>query len=280
VQLPAPVDDAVHAHLRELDRAVPDLVEGLYLTGSVAMGDFRSGRGPTRWAPSGAARSDVDFVALVRARPDDDAVAALTGVHRRLAGRRGRPPVEGVYLTRADLAGDPVDATGLVHTHGGRVGRDGAGQPVLWQEMAQLAVAVRGPDRAELDVSTDRGRLDGWLRGNLDGYWRRWHAACSRAASPAGLLGLTHWLPVWGVLGVARIDHTLRTGLVCSKTAAGRAALEVFDPRWHRVLDECLRLRTGGSGRPRYANPIGRRRDALDFVAAVIAADGRPSEAG
>jgi hypothetical protein len=272
VQLPTAVDDVVHSHLRELDRAVPGLVEGLYLTGSVALGDFRTGRGPTRWAPSGAARSDVDFVALVRTRPDDAAVGALTGAHRRLAARRGRPPVEGVYLTRADLAGDPADATGLVHAHGGRVGRDGTGQPVLWQEVAQLAVAVRGPDRAELDVSTDRARLDGWLRENLDTYWRRWHAGCSRALSPAGVLGLTHWPPVWGVLGAARIHHTLRTGLICSKTDAGRHAREAFDPRWHRILDECLRLRTGGPGRPRYASPVARRRDALDFVATVIAA--------
>src|SRR3712207_8847658 len=56
---------------------------------------------------------------------------------------------------------------------------DGAGQPVLWQEMAQLAVAVRGPHRDELDVRTDREQLAGWLRGNLDGYWRRWHAGRS-----------------------------------------------------------------------------------------------------
>jgi hypothetical protein len=247
-------------------------VEGFYLTGSVAMGDFRPGRGPTRWAPSGAARSDIDFVALVDGPPDDAAVEALAGAHRRLAATRGRPPVDGVYLTRADLAGDPAAATGLVHVHDGRVGRDGSGQPVLWQEMAQLAVPVRGPGRAELDVRTDREQLVAWVRGNLDGYWRRWHAGCSRALSPAGALGLTHWVPVWGVLGVARLHHTVETGLICSKTDGGRYARSAFGPRWHRVLDECLRIRTARPGRPRYASPVARRRDALDFVAAVIAA--------
>jgi hypothetical protein len=137
--------------------------------------------------------------------------------------------------------------------------------------MAQLAVAVRGPHRDELDVRADRAQLTGWLRGNLDGYWRRWHARCSRRLSPAGALGLTHWVPVWGVLGVARIHHTLHTGQVCSKSAGARYALETFDRRWHRVLGECLRLREG-SGRPRYANPVARRRDALAFVDAVIGA--------
>lgn len=287
MELPALVDDAVRTHLSELDRAVPGLVEGLYLTGSVAMGDFRTGRGPTRWAPSGAARSDIDFVALVAEPPDGDAVEALAGVHRRHTAVRGRPPVDGLYLTRADLAGDPATATGLVEAHGGRVDRDGTGDPVRWQEMAQLAVAVRGPDRAELDVRTDRARLDEWLRDNLHGYWRRWHAGCSRWLSPAGVAGLAHWLPVWGVLGVARIHHTLDTGLICSKSAAGRYALDTFDARWHRILDECLRLRTAAPRRPRYANPVARRRDALDLVAAVIAAGtagpgpgSRPSRCG
>ncbi|MCO1659451.1 aminoglycoside adenylyltransferase domain-containing protein [Pseudonocardia humida] len=272
MELPALVEDTVRTHLDELDRAVPGLVEGLYLTGSAAMGDFRTGRGPTRWAPSGAARSDIDFVALVAAAPDDAAVEALAGVHRGHAAVRGRPPVDGLYLTRHDLAGDPLAATGLVQAHGGRVDRGGTGDPVRWQEVAQLAVAVRGPDRAELDVRTDRARLDEWLRANLDGYWRRWHAGCSRWLSPAGALSLTHWLPVWGVLGVARIHHTLHTGLICSKSDAARYALETFDRRWHRVLDECLRLRTAAPGRPRYASPVARRRDALAFVAAVIAA--------
>jgi aminoglycoside adenylyltransferase-like protein len=271
VDLPAPVADTVRAHLRALDDAVPGLVEGLYLTGSVAMGDFRRGRGPTGWAPSGAARSDVDFVAVTRERPDGAAVAALAGVHRGLAVR-GRPPVEGVYLTRDDLAGDPVAATGLVRAHGGRVDRDGAGHPVLWQEVAQLAVAVRGPHRDELDVRTDRDALVAWVRGNLDGYWRRWHGRCDRPLSVAGVLGLTHWLPVWGVLGVSRLHHTVATGSICSKTAGGRYALDAFDARWHRVVHECLRIRTARGGLPRYANPVARRRDALDFVAMVIAA--------
>jgi hypothetical protein len=43
VVLPAPVRRLVVGHLRRLDRGAPGLVELLYLTGSVALGDYWHG---------------------------------------------------------------------------------------------------------------------------------------------------------------------------------------------------------------------------------------------
>jgi hypothetical protein len=51
VPAPVVVDQVVDAYLRMVDAEVAGLVEGLYLVGSVALGDFR---------PRG---SDIDFVA-------------------------------------------------------------------------------------------------------------------------------------------------------------------------------------------------------------------------
>ncbi len=76
---------------------------------------------------------------------------------------------------------------------------------------------------------------------------------------------------MWGVLGVSRLHFTLATGAVASKSAAGEHALTVFEPRWHRIIKESLRIRRG-EGRSLYGNPFARRRDALDFVAMAIAA--------
>ncbi len=51
--LPAPAGDLVEDYLRAVDAAAPGLVEGLYLSGSVAMGDFRRPGGLRGRAPSG-----------------------------------------------------------------------------------------------------------------------------------------------------------------------------------------------------------------------------------
>ncbi len=49
--VPGQVQELVDVHLRALDETAPGLVELLYLTGSVALGDYRPGD------------SDIDFLA-------------------------------------------------------------------------------------------------------------------------------------------------------------------------------------------------------------------------
>ena len=65
--LPPSVERLVAAYLTLVDAEVPGLVEGLYLTGSLALDEFRPGR------------SDVDFVA-VTAAPVEAATWALGNV--------------------------------------------------------------------------------------------------------------------------------------------------------------------------------------------------------
>jgi Domain of unknown function (DUF4111) len=270
MSLPSEVDDVVTAYLREVDAAARGLVEGLYLTGSVALDDFRPGRGIARWGPSGANVSDIDFVAITTHTLDDDALATLGQIHTGLRTPRSRPSFDGLYVTWNDLARDPADVTGRPQTQGGHLDQNGSAHPVLWQEIADHAIAVRGPHRSTLPVRTDRDRLVAWVRGNLGGYWRRWHTATARALSPWGLVGLTHWGPTWGVLGVSRLHHTIRTGEICSKSAGGLHARERFGPGWHRIINECLRIRQGARHRPAYRTAVARRRDALAFVDMVI----------
>lgn len=57
-----------------------------------------------------------------------------------------------------------------------------------------------------------------------------------------------------------------------SKTAAARHARDALATRWHRILDECLRIRHATTPRSLYPTPFARRTDALDFTAATITA--------
>jgi hypothetical protein len=97
---------------------------------------------------------------------------------------------------------------------------------------------------------------------------------------------------VWIVLGVSRLHYTLATGEICSKEAAGLYARQTFLERWHRVVDESLRIRRADRARPDaasacaefaadlrirsagdlslYRTPIDRRRDAISFGEMVI----------
>jgi hypothetical protein len=142
--------------------------------------------------------------------------------------------------------------------------------PVTWETLRDIGVTIFGTlDRASL--WHDRARLASWTRENVEAYWVPWLARASILWSPAGIAMLGRKAPMWGVLGISRLHHTLTTGRIASKSAAGEHAKSAFDPRWHRILDECIAIRRG-AGRALYGNPFARRRDALAYMAMVIAA--------
>ncbi|MGK5682740.1 nucleotidyltransferase domain-containing protein [Actinoplanes sp. URMC 104] len=249
--MPAEADDVTRAYLRIADEEAPGLVEGLYLVGSVALGEFRPHT------------SDVDFLAVTSA-PARDAAEALARTHRRLRSYRRRPTFDGYYLTRAELAAAP--ATGGPHSHEGRFhpGPAVAG-PVERHTLAQCGVPCRGPAVAGLDLWTDAAELRRWDRENLDSYWGRLRHAGDRLTSVHGVASLTPYAVVWCVTGLSRIHYTLATGAITSKEGGARHALATFAPRWERIVRESLRLRTRSSRRPLYGNPLSRRRDLFAF---------------
>ncbi|WP_208853207.1 nucleotidyltransferase domain-containing protein [Streptomyces albofaciens] len=216
----------VRDFLSHADRLCPGLVEGLYLTGSVALGDFRPGH------------SDIDYVAVTGRRPSDADVAALEQAHAATRARHRRPYFDGVHVTWSDLAGHFADCPGAARTHMGRF-RTGGGfevNPVTWAVLAKHAVPVRGPVPGKFDVAVDGAALRDWTRENLDGYWRGWRIAHGKPLSARGVWALGGRAVAWGMLGVTRLHYTLATGEITSKGGAGRYALRAFGADWHPVI--------------------------------------------
>jgi len=277
------VQDVVDAYLEAVDDEAPDLIEGLYLTGSVALGDFR----PTS--------SDVDFVAATSKPPDAAALGALGRAHNRLRRRYSRPFFDGRYVTWDDLARDPKRVGSGPYAHAGRFrarGRENC-DPVTWLMLARHGVRCRGPAPADLAIWTDPAALFTWTLNNFDGYWRPLLQRARRFPDPWTVTAFTSYGAVWIVLGVCRLHYTLATGKIGSKNAAGEYGLRTFPDRWHPVLNEALRIRRADRARPDltsalsemlgdlrvkpplgvgslFPTPAARRRDVLAFADMVI----------
>jgi Domain of unknown function (DUF4111) len=270
--LPDLARGAVDDLLGRLDRVVPGRIEGFYVVGSASMGAFRAGR------------SDVDFVALVDGALGRAELARLRALHlgRWIAavvhdvGLRRRWPLvcNGIYLRVGDLSISPFEVIPLAGHVTGRfrvATREGFDvSPVTWHVLAHHGIAIRGADRERLQIRADEGELCAWALANLNDYWQRW---IERARS-GGLN--TRGVPprrfaASGVLGAPRLHYTIATGRIATKEAAAHYALEVFEPRWHRLIEDSLAFWHGKPPSEQYRrDPARRRRDAAEFVACVI----------
>jgi hypothetical protein len=227
--LPAAVEQLVDSYLSGVDEVAPGLVEGLYMVGSLTMGDFHPGV------------SDIDLVALVPAQPSDEVRPALGEVHRGLIGA-DRPEIETIYATGQELQSSPADVgPGVRWFDELRFTADGR-NPVAWATLARQGLTIRGPEPSRLGIHDDPTELHSWCADNLRTYWQHW---LDRTRDPATLtagVALSDWGVAWAVLGVSRIRYTLATGGITSKSGAGHHALTAF-PGWEDIVEEALRCR-------------------------------------
>jgi hypothetical protein len=252
--LPAPVVDALGAWLAAHDEVAPGVVEGLYVVGSAALGD---------WTP----HSDVDVVAVVAdpSDPDlfDDLAAAQETVreHVTLA-------VDGPYVAWGDLVVPPM-ALQRPWVVGGEYHVDGESfeiNPIVWYTLATAGVALRGEPPEALGVYVDDADRRSFVRENVDTYWRgivdALHAGIDADTTSTEADGA---ILEWVALGIARMLYTWETGDVVSKSAAGRWAAEL--PSYPSVFDQAVERRAapGTVGRDVLV-------ETVDVAAAIVAA--------
>jgi hypothetical protein len=253
-QLPCEVSATMSAYARLVDDNLPERIRALYLSGSLALDDYRAGR------------SDIDFVAISDTALQASELEMLRRVHTELRRTLPAPELDGVYLTWPALAAAPVGlSVPYCLRNQFEPSGDFAVNPVTWCILHRHALPLRGP--AKPVVRHDDRMLREWCRERLRSYWGSW----VRSAHGYGvdrLYSLMHELVVWGVLGVARAHATIRTGDMISKTAAGAYALEVFPSRFSAIVRDALAGR--GGGRSSYRNIFARRREALAFMEYVI----------
>ncbi len=262
-------DSAGRILLAGLDRLLPGRIVGCYLVGSSALAGYRPGR------------SDVDFIAVVGGPPFGSDVRRLRLQHfatgLRIALRNvghGQSPFtgtcNGVFVRAADLS-QPVSTIVPIASQTGHIWTVGQGfdlNPVVWKVLAERGIAIRGPspDTLELDPEPDLLRL--WNLQNLESYWRPW--ALRLLAGPSmEFRRQPRALCAWGVLGAPRSHHTIATGEVISKEAAGIYALQAFDPQWHPLILDALAWRRREVGN-RLHRTRNRARQTAEFTLEVV----------
>jgi hypothetical protein len=225
--VPANVSSLVARYLHAVDTHLPGRITGLYLIGSLALGDYRPGV------------SDVDAVAVSATRLDPVELDAVEAVHGEIA----LPTLAATYVTRDDLRADPRSLHGTAFHLEGTFAREGAfdANPAVWETLRRYPLCMRGPTRP--DVWHDPVALRAWTLQNLDSYWRPLQAQVQQRVVTPPLPSVE--LLTWCVPGVARLHYTLVTGDITSKSGACRYVLESFPERWRPLATAALAAREG-----------------------------------
>lgn len=216
--------------LEHVQRVLGERFRGMYLSGSLALGDFEP------------RNSDIDFVVVTDDEVPADLFAALQAVHARF--NAGDSPwateVEAAYIPRRDLRRyDPAHAR---HPHIQR----GATEVL---EMDQLAsdwvlqryilrehgVVVAGPSPRTLIDPVEPWEMRRAVAALMDEWWG------TMPDDPARLRRRGY--QAYAVLTMCRVLYTLATGDVASKPVAARWAQATLGERWAALIERALAWR-------------------------------------
>ncbi|WIB65789.1 nucleotidyltransferase domain-containing protein [Curtobacterium sp. MCBD17_040] len=229
----------VDAFAREHRRRLPGLLGSLVMTGSATLDDWRPGI------------SDIDLV-LITTRPvtaaDLPTIAVLHAVPE--AGT----PIDGLYLTEAQLAAGPdaIEAAPQVVV-GKLVAAENGGELtwVTWREVENGVESTVSEEGASSWLPSTRrfpGALDGaraFSRKNLFDYWAPLGSETIEQLAGRSETATVNAVAVrWIALGPARLVATIEDGLVLSKTEAARFASRKW-PEFEDLLSRVVASRAG-----------------------------------
>jgi hypothetical protein len=231
------VATALGTYLELADAVAPGLVEGLYVVGSYALGDWVEGA------------SDIDIVAVTAEPATDEDFGNLRTLHALLRERQPVPAIDGPYLAWGDLVVEPATGLHRPWSLGDDLRHDGDCfeiNPITWFVLARHGVTVRGPDPRTLGIPTDTEARIRFVVDNLDGYWASVAEGVTAACEREPDRRFSAESVTWCVLGPLRLHYTAFTGEVTSKRGAGEQGLIVTPASLHPVIHDALAIRAAG----------------------------------
>ncbi len=232
---PTPYPDvnvAVSGFLLGARDILGDHFRAMYLSGSLALGDFD------------AERSDIDFVVVTDSDLPDDLLLALRAMHDRFNASASpwATEVEVAYIPQNALRRyDPARAR---HPHiergaGEILDMDQLGSDWIIQRfiLREYGVVIAGPNPRTLIAPVSSRDLHQSVVTLMNNWWG------PMREDPAPLHRHTIGYQSYAVLTMCRILYTLDTGTVVSKPVAARWARGIADGRWDTLIGYALAWR-------------------------------------
>jgi predicted nucleotidyltransferase len=219
----------VNSVLRELlsgaQRTLGDHFVGMYLDGSLAIGDFDP------------EKSDIDFVVVTNAGVSSETFEVLKAMHDRIAAGASKwaRELEGSYISRRALRHDRRPAAHPYIDRGSVLAmvQPENGYWLIHRHMLrEHGVVLAGPLPQTLIDPIPPEDLREAVRGILREWWTPMLAE--------GPLLQNGFYRCYAVLTMCRMLYTLRYGTIVTKPAAARWGQRAVDARWTHLIQQAL----------------------------------------
>ncbi|WP_026696163.1 aminoglycoside adenylyltransferase domain-containing protein [Peribacillus kribbensis] len=260
------VQDKVKAQLERylelMDSRLPQLLGSFYLYGSISLGAFKEGF------------SDIDFIGVLHTNEiKENTLLILKEIHTVIKKEFPDTDLDGFYFFEdglETLAKNPVPV--LRFNSGSYIGTlTFYRNSIDTFQLKKYGITVRGRKIEEVPLHVDWEQLLSGMRENLNTYWAGW---AKRSRTFPSLYFFQGYLSLnsieWGVLGVTRLYYTFRERDITSKAEAGEYALMNVPEKWHKIIEEALRLRNKKPPKSSYNSLIRRRNEALAYMDFMI----------
>ena len=258
--IPQEVNEVLKEYFSLFESNLPNFIDGYYIYGSVSLGEFTYGV------------SDIDFIAVVKRKATDVEINLLKEIHSDIQKKFPEIDLMGLYILENDLKQEYENQnTSLCFIDGVYKGLEKFNKNSIdAYQVKKYGITIKGKDIDAFDYITNWDILITSMRDNLNTYWINWKNDCRKFLS-IKYIGLFVSLDMieWGVLGVSRLYYTFKEKDITSKVGAGEYVLKEVPERWHKIINEAMRLRTGNK-KSYYRSIFKRRKDALEYIEFII----------
>lgn len=230
------------------ERLPDDLIEGVYLYGSVALDAFNE------------KKSDIDFIVLLKRPTTRDEIEAIREVH-------GRMNEQSEYGNRMDGMYIQVEHVGKTNEHQPPYPYFAEGKldighwdinHITWWILKTRGIHLQGRPIAQLSLSTEWEDVLKTMDYNINEYWLRQTKEINNFLSDE-MIDFT-------VSTICRIICTFEKQEILSKEGALLECLNILPKRWNLLLEECLRVRRESHLESLFTSDDRRAESCLDFI--------------
>lgn len=258
--IPEKANEVLNEHLDLLKSKLPNLLEAYYVYGSIALGAFTYGL------------SDIDFIIVAKRKITELDVNILKEIHIEIKRKFPKTDLMGLYVMKSDLQSQHINKkTCLSFIDGEYKGLEKFEKNSIdAYQLKKYGIPIKGQSLEKLDYTVNWDTLISNMRDNLNTYWLSWKNDCKKFPSRK-YLGLYISLDMieWVILGVSRLYYTFKERDITSKVGAGEYALRTVPQKWHKIINEAMRLRKGNKN-SYYKSIFERRKDVLNYIDFII----------